>query len=51
MPGDELIHVRPRGFHRIRHFGLFAKTSGTDNLARAPASTRRANPTSPACRC
>jgi hypothetical protein len=30
-----LIHVLPRGFHRIRHFGLFAKTSDTDNLARA----------------
>jgi hypothetical protein len=30
-----LIHVLPKGFHRIRHFGLFAKTSGTDNLARA----------------
>ena len=30
-----LIHILPQGFHRIRHFGLFAKTSGTDNLARA----------------
>jgi hypothetical protein len=30
-----LIHVLPKGFHRIRHFGLFAKTAGTDNLARA----------------
>jgi hypothetical protein len=30
-----LIHVLPKGFHRIRHFGLFAKTSGTDNLAHA----------------
>jgi hypothetical protein len=30
-----LIHVLPKGFHRIRHFGLFAKTSGTDNIARA----------------
>jgi hypothetical protein len=30
-----LIHVLPRGFHRIRHFGLFAKSSCTDNIARA----------------
>jgi Putative transposase len=28
-----LNHVLPKGFHRIRHFGLFAKTS-TDNIAR-----------------
>ena len=44
-----LIHVLPRGFHRIRHFGLFAKASSTDDIARA--TTRRANPASPACRC
>jgi hypothetical protein len=30
-----LIHVLPKGFHRIRHFGLFAKASPTDNIARA----------------
>ena len=30
-----LIHVLPKGFHRIRHYGLFAKTSSTDNIARA----------------
>ena len=30
-----LIHVLPTGFHRIRHYGLFAKTSGADNIARA----------------
>ena len=29
-----LIHVLPKGFHRIRHFGLFAKTS-TTNITRA----------------
>ena len=29
-----LIHVLPRGFHRIRHYGLFAKTAA-DNLTRA----------------
>jgi hypothetical protein len=30
-----LIHVLPRGFHRIRHYGLFANTSRADNIARA----------------
>jgi len=30
-----LIHVLPRGFHRIRHYGLLAKTSCADNIARA----------------
>jgi hypothetical protein len=30
-----LIHVLPPGFHRIRHYGLFAKTAGVDNIARA----------------
>jgi hypothetical protein len=30
-----LIHVLPKGFHRIRHYGLFAKSSCADNIARA----------------
>jgi Putative transposase/Transposase zinc-binding domain len=30
-----LIHVLPAGFHRIRHYGLFAKSSRTENIARA----------------
>jgi hypothetical protein len=30
-----LIHVLPRGFHRIRHYGLFAKASCAENIARA----------------
>jgi hypothetical protein len=30
-----LIHVLPRGFHRIRHFGLFANGGRANNLARA----------------
>ena len=30
-----LIHVLPRGFHRIRHYGLFARPSCGDNVARA----------------
>ena len=30
-----LIHVLPKGFHRIRHYGLFANGNRTVNLARA----------------
>ena len=29
-----LIHVLPSGFHRIRHFGLFANGGRAENLAR-----------------
>jgi hypothetical protein len=28
-----LIHVLPKGFHRIRHYGLLASGSRADNLA------------------
>ncbi len=30
-----LIHVLPGGFHRIRHYGLFANGGRAENLARA----------------
>lgn len=30
-----LIHVLPKGLHRIRHYGLFAKSSCAGNVARA----------------
>jgi Putative transposase/Transposase zinc-binding domain len=30
-----LMHVLPPGFHRIRHYGLFASTNRAANLARA----------------
>jgi Putative transposase len=30
-----LIHVLPRGFHRIRHYGLLARATSADNIARA----------------
>ena len=30
-----LLHVLPRGFHRIRHYGLLAGASRKDNLALA----------------
>ena len=29
-----LLHVLPHGFHRIRHYGLFANGARVDNLAR-----------------
>jgi len=39
LAGDEfirrfLIHVLPSGFHRIRHYGLFANGGRAENLAR-----------------
>jgi Putative transposase len=30
-----LIHVLPKGFHRIRHYGLFASANRTETIARA----------------
>jgi len=30
-----LIHVLPRGFHRIRHYGLFASANRAETSARA----------------
>jgi hypothetical protein len=30
-----LIHVLPRGYHRIRHYGLLASGTRADNIARA----------------
>ena len=30
-----LIHVLPDGFHRIRHYGLFANGGRGENIARA----------------
>ena len=30
-----LLHVLPKGFHRIRHYGLLANGNRTDNIARA----------------
>lgn len=28
-----LVHVLPKGFHRIRHYGLFASAARAENLA------------------
>src|SRR5437773_10928774 len=30
-----LMHVLPKGFHRIRHYGLFANGNRSENIARA----------------
>jgi hypothetical protein len=30
-----LLHILPKGFHRIRHYGLLASASRKANLARA----------------
>ena len=30
-----LMHVLPKGFHRIRHYGLFANANRAENIARA----------------
>jgi hypothetical protein len=30
-----LMHVLPKRFHRIRHYGLFANGNRADNIARA----------------
>ena len=30
-----LLHVLPKGFHRIRHYGLFANSNRTESIARA----------------
>ena len=38
-----LIHVLPKGLHRIRHYGLFAKGACTDNIARARELLAAAN--------
>ena len=32
-----LMHVLPKGFHRIRHYGLLANGGRADNIARARA--------------
>ena len=46
-----LIHVLPKGFHRIRHYGLFAKGSCADNIARARELLARCRTSRRAHRC
>jgi len=46
-----LMHVLPKGFHRIRHYGLFANGNRAENIAKArallaviPAKVKEAGP-------
>jgi hypothetical protein len=58
LPTDEfirrfLIHVLPKGLHRIRHYGLLAKANRTANIARArvllaaPSTSKQPEPSEP----
>src|SRR5260370_1574703 len=40
-----LLHVLPKGFHRIRHYGLLTNTSRAENIARARQLLATAAPT------
>ena len=42
-----LLHVLPKGFHRIRHYGLLASGVKADNLALARKLLDTAPPASP----
>src|ERR671923_558188 len=56
-----LIHVLPKGLHRIRHYGLFAKNACADNIACArellavikpeAQPTAATDPSKPTCPC
>src|SRR5689334_23896010 len=39
-----LLHVLPKGFHRIRHYGLFASTNRAQSIATARALLEVAAP-------
>ena len=40
-----LMHILPKGFHRIRHYGLLTNTSRAENIARARELLATAAPT------
>jgi len=42
-----LIHVPPAGFHRIRHYGLFANAARAANLAKARTLLQAPPPSEP----
>src|SRR5580692_20950 len=42
--GRFLLHVLPKGFHRIRHYGLFASTNRAESIATACALLNVAPP-------
>ena len=39
-----LLHVLPKGFHRIRHYGLFANANRAENIAKVRTLLRAAPP-------
>jgi hypothetical protein len=41
------MHVLPKGFHRVRHYGLFAGTKRAANIARARELLNVPAPTPP----
>jgi len=43
-----LIHVLPKGFHRIRHYGLFASSNRAETIARARELLNPVEPTATA---
>ena len=43
-----LLHVLPNGFHRIRHYGLFANAARAENAAKARALLADVAPPTPA---
>jgi len=42
-----LIHVLPKGLHRIRHYGLFAKGSCATHVSCPPLQNLKASPPVP----
>ncbi len=48
MAGQFLLHVLPRGFHRIRHYGLLSASYRKASLARAREILAVAPPARPA---
>jgi hypothetical protein len=46
-----LLHVLPKGFHRIRHYGLFASTNRAESIAMARALFNVALPAADDPRC
>jgi hypothetical protein len=43
-----LIHLLPKGFHRIRHYGLFASANRAETIVRARELLGLATPTAEA---
>src|SRR6185436_5474614 len=46
-----LLHVLPKGFHRIRHYGLLASAGCKANIARDTANPHTTTDHRPSCPC